>query len=206
MDQDALTRQHLDEDDGRNSGNSRGIQSFMARRLIEARTVLIAKQVDRQLMERVTSQLLVLSNEDNSKPITVYVNSPGGDADSGFAIYDVMKFVKAPVHTICAGLAASAAIIIFVGGDKGHRYTLPNSRFLIHQPSTYAQGQASDLEITAREILKIRTRYNQIVAAETGAAMKQLEKDANRDFWLNADEAKSYGLADRIVREQGEIG
>jgi ATP-dependent Clp protease protease subunit len=180
-------------------------RDVLLNRLLESRTILVAKQVDKELMEKVTAQLLVLSHEDSSKPITVYVNSPGGDADSGFAIYDMMRFVKAPVRTVCAGLCASAAVIIFLGGEDGERFCLPHSRFLIHQPSTYAQGQASDLEITARQIVKIRERYNAIVARHTGKTGKQVEKDADRDFWLDADEAKAYGLFDKIVVEQGAM-
>lgn len=174
-------------------------------KLLKSRTILIAKGVDKELMEKVTARLLILSHEDASKPITVYVNSPGGDADSGFAIYDVMRFVKAPVRTVCAGLCASAGVIIFLGGEKGQRFSLPNSRFLIHQPSTYAQGQASDLEITAKQILKIRERYNRIVATETGVPEEKILADANRDFWLDASQAKDYGLVDRIVTQQGEL-
>ena len=117
----------------------------------------------------------------------------------------MMKFVKAPVRTICAGLSASAAVIIFLGGEKGQRYCLPNSRFLIHQPSTYAQGQASDIEITAAEIIKIRDRYNRIVSEETGTPADKIVEDANRDFWLNAEESMEYGLIDKIVNSQGEL-
>lgn len=193
------------EHDTPKNGNGKKKTGDLMARMLKARTIVIAKPVDKELMERVTVQLLLMSHENSNKPITVYVNSPGGDADSGFAIYDMMKFVKAPVRTVCAGLCASAAIIIYLGGEKGHRFTLPNSRFLIHQPSTYAQGQASDLEITAKEILKIRDRYNEIVAEETGVAVKQILKDANRDFWLSANEAKAYGLVDKIVKAQGEI-
>lgn len=198
-----------DEDDdegGKESKGGKGAKKddFMAR-MLKARTILIAKPVDKELMEKVTTLLLLMSNEDSRKPITVYVNSPGGDADSGFAIYDMMRFVKAPVRTICAGLCASAGIIIFLGGERGQRFTLPNSRFLIHQPSTYAQGQASDLEITAKQILKIRDRYNQIVATETGISKDKVQSDANRDFWLDAQEAKAYKLVDKIITEQGEI-
>lgn len=174
-------------------------------RMFKSRTILIAKGVDKELMEKVTTQLLLMSNEDSSKPITVYVNSPGGDADSGFAIYDMMRFVKAPVRTVCAGICASAGIIIFLGGEKGQRYTVPNSRFLIHQPSTYAQGQASDLEITAQQIVKIRAKYNQIVSNETGIPADKVLADANRDFWLDTAEALKYGLVDKIVTEQGEL-
>lgn len=198
-----------DEDEDEGGCNSKGgkdakSNDFMAR-MLKARTIVIAKPVDKELMEKVTTLLLLMSTEDSRKPITVYVNSPGGDADSGFAIYDMMRFVKAPVRTICAGLCASAGIIIFLGGEKGQRFTLPNSRFLIHQPSTYAQGQASDLEITAKQILKIRDRYNQIVANETGITKDKVQSDANRDFWLDAQEAKAYKLVDKIITEQGEV-
>ena len=174
-------------------------------KMLKARTILIAKGVDKELMEKVTSQLLVMSNEDSSKPITVYVNSPGGDADSGFAIYDMMRFVKAPVRTICAGISASAGVIIHLGGEKGQRYVTANSRFLIHQPSTYAQGQASDIRITAEQIVKIRERYNRIVADETGTPFDKVTADVDRDYWMNAEESVAYGLADKIITAQGEL-
>ncbi len=208
---DRTSRLDDDDDDDDDKGcpseggkGKKGEDGF-ALRMLKARTILIAKPVDKDLMQAVTAQLLLMSAEDARKPITVYVNSPGGDADSGFAIYDVMRFVKAPVRTVCAGLCASAGIIIFLGGEKGQRFTLPHSRFLIHQPSTYAQGQASDLEIKARQILKIREKYNEIVGKETGRSPEQVTKDANRDFWLDAAEAKAYKLVDKIVTEQGEI-
>lgn len=198
-----------DDDEGEGCPNHDGKgkkgEDGMLGRLLKARTIVIAKPVDKELMQAVTTQLLLMAAEDSRKPITVYVNTPGGDADSGFAIYDMMRFVKAPVRTVCAGLAASAGIIIFLGGEKGQRYSLPHSRFLIHQPSTYAQGQASDLEITAKQILLIREKYNQIVGKETGRTAEQVTKDANRDFWLDASEAKSYKLVDKIITEQGEL-
>jgi len=174
-------------------------------RMFKSRSILIAKGVDKELMEKTTAQLLLMSDDDPNKPITVYVNSPGGDADSGFAIYDMMRYVKAPVRTVCAGICASAGIIIFLGGEKGQRFTVPNSRFLIHQPSTYAQGQASDLEITAQQIVKIRAKYNQIVSDETGVPADKVLSDANRDFWLDTDEALKYGLVDKIITAQGEL-
>ncbi len=202
----------LDDDDedgegcpSHEGGKGKKGEDGFALRMLKARTILIAKPVDKDLMQAVSAQLLLMSAEDSRKPITVYVNSPGGDADSGFAIYDMMRFVKAPVRTVCAGLCASAGIIIFLGGEKGQRYTLPHSRFLIHQPSTYAQGQASDLEITAKQILRIREKYNEIVGKETGRTADQVTKDANRDFWLDATEAKAYKLVDKIVTEAGEI-
>ena len=175
------------------------------RLLLQQRVIMIAKPVDRTLMEKACSALLLLDGRSKEKPITVYVNSPGGDADSGFAIYDVMKFIRAPVRTICAGLAASAGVPIFLGGRKGMRYTLPNSRFLIHQPSMQAMGSASDLEITSSEIERIREKYNKIIELETGKAADKVKNDAMRDFWLDAKQAVEYGLADRIVLGANEI-
>lgn len=187
------------------SEKERDVRGWLEKKLLEHRTILVSAMVNRDLMEKTVSRILVLEAENASEPITVFVNSPGGDADSGFAIYDAMKFVSCPVRTVCAGLCASAGVIIFLGGEKGQRYTLPHSRFLIHQPSVAAEGQASDIEITAKEILKIRDRYNGIVSRETGIPEKQLLKDADRDFWLSAEEAEKYGLVDRIIANRSEI-
>ena len=175
------------------------------RLLLQQRVVMIAKPVDRTLMERVSSALLMLDGRDREKPITVYVNSPGGDADSGFAIYDVMKFIRAPIRTVCAGLAASAGVPIFLGGRKGMRFSLPNSRFLLHQPSMQMSGTASDVEITAIEIERIRLKYNKIGELETGRPADKVKADCDRDFWLTAQEAVKYGLVDRVVQSANEI-
>ena len=175
------------------------------RLLIRQRTIIIAKPVDRGLMERVTSQLLVLDGRSPEKLITVFVNSPGGDADSGFAIYDAMRFVRAPIRTICAGLAASAGVPIFLGGRKGMRICLPNARFLLHQPSMQTMGAASDIEITSNEIERVREKYNKIVEEETGRPMAKVRADTNRDFWLTANEAKEFGIVDRIVVRASEL-
>jgi ATP-dependent Clp protease protease subunit len=182
-----------------------GEAAFIEKKLLEHRTIMVSSVVNRELMESTVSKLILLEAEDPKKLITMYVNSPGGDADSGFAIYDAMKFVNCPVRTVCSGLCASAGIIIFLGGDSGERITFPNSRFLIHQPSVQAQGQASDLEITAQQILKIRERYNSIVSRETGVTAKQIQKDADRDFGLTAEEALDYKLVDRIVATRKEL-
>ena len=175
------------------------------RLLLRERTIIIAKPVDRTLMASVTSQLLVLDGKNPGKLITVYVNSPGGDADSGFAIYDAMRFVKAPIRTICSGLAASAAVPIFLGGRKGMRFSWPNSRFLLHQPSMQTMGAASDIEITSNEIERVREKYNHIVEEETGRPMAKVRTDTNRDFWLTAPEAVDYGLVTRIVIRATEL-
>lgn len=176
------------------------------RLLLDSRCVVISREVSDRLADRVIKHLLVLEARDAEKPITVYVNSPGGSADSGFAIYDMLRFVAPPVRTVCSGLCASAAVIIYLGAPKGSRYSLPNSRFLIHQPSTVAMGSASDIEITANEILAIKRRYNEIVAAETGKPVQQIDKDADRDFWLSAQAAREYGLVDKIAERRSDIG
>ena len=195
----------FDSADGSCSDEGGKNEAFLEKKLLEHRTILISSAVDRELSEKVMAKIMVLEAMDDKAMITVFVNSPGGDADSGFAIYDAMKFVSCPVRTICAGLCASAGVIIYLGGDKGERFSLPNARFLLHQPSVAAQGQASDIEITAKEVLKIRDRYNEIVSKETGIAVKQILKDANRDFWLSAEESEKYGLVDRIIANRSEL-
>ncbi len=204
----------LDDDDDDEDGDcdehpkakeGGGVADFVGKGLLEQRVIIIAKPVDRQMAAGVVAQLLLLDAKDPKAPITVWVNSPGGDADSGFGIYDAMRMVRAPITTVCFGLAASAAVIIFVGGKKGRRFTLPNSRFLIHQPSTQSQGQASDIEITAAEIIKLRDLYNEILSRETGRTAKSILNDANRDFWLTAKESVEYGLSSKIVESLDEI-
>lgn len=202
MSEKAIRMNGFDCGCGDDEGKDKG---FIARKLLQNRTILVASVVTRDLMEDVSAKLLLLEAEDPKGQITMFVNSPGGDADSGFAIYDTMKFVSCPVRTVCAGLCASAGVIIYLGSDKGARFSFPGSRFLIHQPSVQAQGQASDIEITAQQIIKIRDRYNGIVSKETGISDKQLLKDANRDFWLAAPEAMEYGLVDKIVASRKEL-
>lgn len=196
-----------DDDDDKKEKlvRERGMGEFLGKGLLEHRIIMVAKPVDREMAASIVAQLLLLDAKDSTKPINVYVNSPGGDADSGFGIYDAMRMVKAPVTTVCFGLAASAAVIIFVGGRKGRRFTLANSRFLIHQPSTFSQGSASDLEITANEIIKTRDLYNQILADETGKSDKTILKDVSRDFWLSAKEAVDYGLANKVIQSVEEL-
>lgn len=178
---------------------------FLEHELLKSRTIIISEAIDAQLAKYIYSALILLENEDPAKTITVIINSQGGSADSGFGIYDMLKFVKPPVITITAGLCASAAIIIFLAGDKNKRYSLPNSRFLIHQPSTSAVGPASDLEITANQILKIRDQFNLIISSETGQTVEKVTQDANRDFWLDAKQALDYGLVSKIITSRDEL-
>ncbi|GHS90327.1 ATP-dependent Clp protease proteolytic subunit 2 [Planctomycetales bacterium] len=172
--------------------------------LLQSRSIIISEEVSEELAQKIYAQLLVLNQRSTVEPIYVYLNTPGGDADSGFGIYDMMRFVEAPVVTIVAGLCASAGVTIFLGADPGKNFALPNARFLLHQPSTGVQGQASDLEITANEINKTRERYNQVVAAVTGRPLNQIRDDADRDFWMSAEEARQYGLVAKIITRRDE--
>lgn len=177
----------------------------LAEKLVKSRSILLSKAVDDKMVESVSAQLLIMQDESPTEPIRVYVNSPGGAADCGFAIYDLFRFVEPRVITVCSGICASAAILIFLGGEKGFRFSLPNSRFLLHQPSTTAHGTASDLQITAQEIIKLRSRYNEIVGREIGKDSNEITDDCARDFWLNPEEALNYGLIDRIINSKDEI-
>jgi ATP-dependent Clp protease protease subunit len=178
---------------------------FLMKHLLRARAVLLSEAITDKLSRRVTAQLLALQAEDEKAPITVYVNSPGGSVDSGFAIYDMLRFVKPPVRTVVSGLCASAAVLIYLAPPKERRLSLPNGRFLLHQPSTAVMGDATDIAISAKEILALRVRYNEIVGKETGKTVEQVTKDADRDFWLSAEEAQKYGLVVKIVQTFGEI-
>lgn len=207
-----LLHDHDEDDDENGNENENGDGekkdgggSKIEKLLLDSRSIIISKEVSDKLAEKVIQQLLMLEQLDADKPITIYVNSPGGSADSGFAIYDMLRYVKPPIIAICSGLCASAAVIIYLGGDKGKRYSLPNSRFLIHQPSTMAMGTASDIEITANEILAIKQRYNEIVAEECGTTVAKVDSDADRDFWLSAQDALKYGLVEKIITHRADI-
>ena len=194
-----------DPDTPEKGEDGKGGDDQLLKLMLKTRTILVSAPVSDKLYQKVVQQLTLLEGQDADAPIYVYVNSPGGSADSGFAIYDAMRFVTCPIVTICNGICASAAVIIFLGGDKGKRVTLPNSRFLLHQPSTMGQGTASDLDITAREIIKIREKYNAIVAEATGKTVQQVTQDADRDFWLSATEAVTYGLTDKVIASKKEL-
>lgn len=194
-----------DEDEERQEAPRGRMGQYLERRLLEARTLILSGPVTDRMATDCITRLLVLEELDRDRPITLILNSPGGSADSGFAIYDSIRYVRPPVRTVVNGLCASAAILILLAADKGARFTLPGSRFLIHQPSTTGRGTASDLDITAREILKLRERYNRIISEATGQPMERVLEDAKRDFWLNAEESKKYGLVDRVVKERGEL-
>lgn len=193
----------LAKEDGKENDEER--MRFIDRELLESRTIIISQGIDARLARSIYARLILLENNDPESPITVIINSQGGSADSGFGIYDMLRFVKPSIITLTAGLCASAAVIIFLAGDKDKRFSLPNSRFLIHQPSTSAVGPAADLEITANQILKIRDQFNNIIAAETGKDIKKVTADTNRDFWLSSGEAAEYKLVSRIIESREEL-
>jgi len=195
-----------DEDEGEEGKEGdKKKRAPMNDRLLEARTLIIAEEVTDALYRKVATMMTLLERKDGKAPITAFINSPGGSADSGFAIYDLFRFSPCPIVTVANGVVASSAVLIFLGGAQGKRVSMPNARFLLHQPSTATRGQASDIDITAREISKIRRRYNEIVAESTGRAFDLIEKDSDRDFWLSAKEAVDYKLANRIVNRRSEL-
>jgi ATP-dependent Clp protease protease subunit len=173
--------------------------------LFDARTLIISGPVDDKMHRDATVRVLAMEAKDKKAPITVFINSPGGSADGGFAIYDMLRFVGAPVRTIVNGLCASAGILIHLAGDDKMRFCMPESRFMIHQPSTMGRGQASDLDITAKEILKLRDRYNKIIATACKKSVEEVTESSRRDFWLDAGQALEYGLINKVVTRRSDL-
>ncbi len=174
-------------------------------KLMKSRIIMITDVITKKLAQTTIGQLLILELEDPEKEIKVFINSPGGDADAGFAIYDMMKFIKPKIKNICAGVAASAAVIILLGADKESRVSLPNSRILIHQPSTGVHGTASDIQIEASEILKCREKINRMISEETNREFEKVENDTKRNYWMSAEEAVKYGLISKIINTQSDL-
>jgi ATP-dependent Clp protease protease subunit len=168
-------------------------------RLLKDRIIFLGTGIDDNIANSVVAQLLFLESEDAEKDITMYINSPGGVVTAGFAIYDAMQYVKPDVSTVCVGQCASFASILLAAGEKGKRFVLPHSRIMLHQPHGGAQGQATDIEIQAKEIIRNKRMINEILARHTGRSIEQLEKDSDRDFFMGAEEAIAYGLIDQIV-------
>lgn len=180
--------------------SARGERSFdIFSRLLRERVIFLTGQVEDHMANLIVAQLLFLEAENPDKDIHLYINSPGGSVSAGLAVFDTMNFIKPEVSTICMGGAYSMGSFLLAAGEKGKRYALANARVMIHQPSGGAQGQASDIEINAREILKTRARLNEILAERTGQPVEKIEKDVERDFWLDAHEAKEYGLIDEVL-------
>ena len=179
---------------------SRGERAYdIYSRLLKERVVFCVGPIDDYMANVIVAQLLFLESENPDKDINLYINSPGGVVTAGLAIYDTMQFVRCDVSTMCVGQAASAASLLLMAGAKGKRYALPNSRVMIHQPSGGAQGQATDIEIQAREILYLRNRLNNIYVKHTGQPIEQIERDMERDRFMSGDDAKAYGLIDAVL-------
>ena len=168
-------------------------------RLLKSRIIMLQGEVEDSMAMSIVSQLLFLDAEDSKKPIYLYINSPGGSVTAGMAIYDTMQYINAPVHTICMGLAASMGAFLLAGGEKGHRSALPNAEIMIHQPSGGAKGQATEIEIAAENILKIKKRMTTILSENCSQSFDKVKNDTERDYYLDAEEAKAYGLIDEVI-------
>jgi len=179
---------------------SRGERAYdIYSRLLKDRIVFLGSAIDDNVANLIVAQMLFLESEDPKKDINLYINSPGGSVYAGMAIYDTMQYVKPEISTICVGLAASFGAVLLAAGEKGKRFALPNSRIMLHQPAGGAQGQAVDIEIHAREILKIRERLNVILSDHTGQPVETIARDTDRDFFMSAEDTKKYGLIDEIL-------
>ena len=179
---------------------SRGERSYdIFSRLLMDRIVFLGSSINDQVANVILAQLLFLDADDDEKPISLYINSPGGSVYAGLAIYDTVNHLRAPVHTYCVGMAASMGALLLASGRKGRRNALPNSRIMLHQPSSGYQGTAADIEIAAKEILGTRERLNRILAERTGQKLKKINSDVDRDRWMSAEEAVKYGLVDQVL-------
>ena len=186
---------------------SRGERSFdIFSRLLRERIVFVTGQVEDGMASLIVAQLLFLESENPSKPISMYINSPGGVVTAGLAIFDTMQYIKPRVSTVCIGQAASMGSFLLAAGEPGMRIALPNARIMIHQPSGGARGMASDIEIQAREIIKTREQLNKILAERTGQPLEKIERDTERDYFLSASESAEYGLIDKVIEKRPTVG
>ena len=183
--------------------SGRGERSYdIDSRLLKERVIFLVGPVNDHVANLVVAQLLFLESENPDKDITCYINSPGGSVSAGMAIFDTMNFIKPEVSTLCTGMAASMGAFLLAAGAKGKRFSLPNSKVMIHQPSGGSQGQATEIEIQAREILKTREQLNKILAERTGQPLERIERDTERDYYMSADECKEYGLIDQVITKR----
>ncbi|MDR1100524.1 MAG: ATP-dependent Clp protease proteolytic subunit [Treponema sp.] len=195
----ALEEEEDEDEDSKQAGPDPLIQ-----KMLKTRTILLSGEIKKDLAERTIRQLLLLEDMGDD-PIRIFIDSPGGDADAGYAIFDMIRFVKPPVWTIGMGLVASAAAIIQLASPGERRVGLPNSHYLIHQPLSGIRGVATDIEIHARELDKLREKINRLIADETGNPLEQVEQDTDRDYWMSAEEAAKYGLISRIITRRDEL-
>jgi ATP-dependent Clp protease protease subunit len=193
------------EEEGEEAKAPKRPEDALAERFLKTRTILLTGEIDKDQGERVIRQLLLLESLSDD-PIDIYIDSPGGDVDAGFAIFDMIRFVKPPVRLIGMGLVASAAALILLAVPKDRRLALPNSHYLIHQPLSGMRGVATEIEIHARELEKTRERINRIIAEATGQPLDRIAHDTDRDYWMNAEEAMAYGLISKIGANRGDLG
>lgn len=191
-----LFRLDCDKDDEK---KEKGLSGHVGIELLKRRTLLLMGEVSRESAQLIMAQLILLAEDAPEEPIRMFINSPGGDVDAGFAMFDMVRFIPSPVNMISAGLTASAAVVVLLASPKERRFALPNARFLIHQPATGVRGDVSDIQIEASEILKIRANSNQLIADETGQDVKKVESDTKRNYWMGADEALTYGLVGKVL-------
>ena len=186
--------------------NSRGERAYdIYSRLLKERVIFLVGAVQDQMANIVVAQLLYLESENPDKDINIYINSPGGSVTAGLSIYDTMQFINCDVSTICVGQAASMGALLLSGGENGKRFALPHSRIMVHQPSAGFQGQATDIDIHAKEVLELKHRLNKIMATHTGQKIAKIEKDLERDNFMSSNEAKSYGLIDTVLSKRNEM-
>jgi ATP-dependent Clp protease protease subunit len=197
-------RKYEDEDEEDDGDSKQAGADPLLAKMLKTRTILLSGEIKKDLAERTIRQLLLLEDMGDD-PIRVFIDSPGGDADAGYAVFDMIRFVKPPVWTIGMGLVASAAAIILLASPRERRVGLPNSHYLIHQPLSGIRGVATDIEIHARELDKLRAKINRLIADETPQAFEQVEKDTDRDYWMNAEEAVKYGLITKVISSRSEL-
>jgi len=186
--------------------SSRGERAYdIYSRLLKDRIIFLGTAMNDEVANLLIAQFLFLESEDPDKDINFYINSPGGVVTSGLAVYDTMQYIKSDVTTVCIGQAASMGALLLTAGAEGKRYSLPNSRILIHQPMGGFQGQASDIEIQAKEILRMKKTLNEILVRHTGKNMKQIQKDTDRDYFMSGDEAKQYGIIDHVITNRDDL-
>ncbi|MCL2762677.1 MAG: ATP-dependent Clp protease proteolytic subunit [Treponema sp.] len=202
--QAAVVEDDDDDDDDANAEKEPNWQDILTGKMLKTRTILLSGEIRKGLAEKTIRQLLLMEAMGDD-PVRIFIDSPGGDADAGYAIFDMIRFIRPPVWTIGMGLVASAAAIIQLAAPKDRRLGLPNSHYLIHQPLSGIRGVATDIEIHARELDKLRKKINILIAEETGNPVAQVEKDTDRDYWMSADEAVAYGLLSRVIVNRDEI-
>jgi len=196
---------NMEEKDSEESTPKQEVNDGLMMKMMKTRSILLSGEVNKELAERVVRSLLLLE-EAGKGPIKVFIDSPGGDVDAGYAIFDMIRFIDAPVYTVGMGLVASAGALILLAAPKERRIGLPNSHYLIHQPLSGIRGVATEIEIHARELEKLRAKLNKLISDETGKEIGQVSRDTDRDYWMSAPEAKDYGLLSQVITRRSEIG